>query len=141
MAPLVLRFQGGELGDVRHLEAHLCLPLLRPGHIQYRYDLAGGATMDLGCYAINLARCLAGAEPEVIAARARLCSPHVDRVMAADLRFPDGRTGLVACSILSCILLRSRALVRGTRGVLRVSGPFHPQFYHRLRVTGERASW
>ncbi len=136
--PLAARLKsivdGGELGTVRHLEAHFCVPLILPGNIRYRYELGGGATMDLGCYAINLLRYLAGVEPKVIEAQARLTSPQVDRFMRAELEFPDGRTGRVVCSLLSRILVRARAIVHGTEGELRVTGPFHPQLYHRLTV-------
>lgn len=124
----------GELGAIRHLEAHLCVPLFNPWDIRYHYALAGGATMDLGCYTINLIRYLAGAEPEVTAARPRLASPQVDRAMTADLRFADGRTARFVCSLFSLALLRSRALVQGSNGELRVTGPFHPQYYHRLKI-------
>ena len=55
----------GRLGDVRRVEASMCIPLPLPGDIRYRFDLGGGATMDTGCYAINLVRCLAEAEPSV----------------------------------------------------------------------------
>jgi len=136
--PLAARIKAivdsGELGTVRHLEAHFCVPLILPGNIRYRYELAGGATMDLGCYAINLLRYLAGAEPRVIKAQARLSSPQVDRFMRAELQFPDGRTGRFVCSLFSRILVRARAVVQGTEGELRVTGPFHPQLYHRLTV-------
>ena len=40
-------------------------PLPRFSDIRYRLDLAGGATMDAGCYAIHLARVLGGDEPTV----------------------------------------------------------------------------
>jgi predicted dehydrogenase len=136
--PLATRLKAivasGELGTIRHLEAHFCLPLILPGNIRYRYELAGGATMDLGCYAINLLRYLAGAEPKVVDAQARLSSPQVDRFMRAELQFPDGRTGRFVCSLFSRILLRARAVVQGTEGELRVTGPFHPHLYHRLTV-------
>ena len=95
--------------------------------------------MDVGCYAVNVLRYLAGAEPEVTRAQARLAAAQVDRFMRAELRFPGGRTGRVVCSLLSVILVRSRVVVRGDRGVLSVSGPFHPQLFHRLHVrVGER---
>ncbi|HNQ89103.1 MAG TPA: Gfo/Idh/MocA family oxidoreductase [Verrucomicrobiota bacterium] len=124
----------GELGTIRHLEAHFCVPVIFPGNIRYRYDLGGGATMDLGCYTINLLRYLSGAEPAVVRARARLSSPQVDRFMDAEFAFPGGRTGRMVCSLFSLVPLRSRAAVQGTEGELRVSGPFHPHLYHRLTV-------
>ena len=79
----------------------MCIPLLVPGDIRYRWELAGGAAMDVGCYTINLVRFLAGAEPEVVRAEARLSSPRVDRWMTADFRFADGRTGRITCSLFS----------------------------------------
>jgi predicted dehydrogenase len=136
--PLAARMKqivdGGELGTIRHLEAHFRIPLLRPGDIRYRYDLAGGATMDVGCYAVNALRYLAGAEPTVTAAQARLASAQVDRFMRAELRFPDGRTGRIVCSLFSWILFRSRVIVRGDLGELRVDGAFNPQLFHRFRI-------
>jgi predicted dehydrogenase len=124
----------GELGAVRHVEARFCVPLLLPGDIRFRLDLAGGATMDTGCYAIHVVRTLAGAEPEVTRARVRLASPRVDRWMAAELRFPDGRSGRVECSLASARLLAASARVVGDAGELRVTNPIAPQLWHRLRV-------
>jgi predicted dehydrogenase len=136
--PLAARMKeiidSGELGAVRHVEAHLCIPLLLPGDIRYRLDLAGGATMDTGCYAVSIVRYLAGAEPEVVHAEARLSSPGVDRWMRADLRFPDGRSGCITCALFSAVLLRASARVRGDRGELTVLNPIAPHLYHRLSV-------
>ena len=126
--------ESGELGPVRHIEAHFCIPLLRPGDIRFRLDLAGGATMDTGCYAISIVRFLAAAEPEVVRATAALSSPGVDRAMEADFRFADGRTGRITCSLFSRSLLRASALVRGDAGRLSVLNPIAPQLFHRLSV-------
>ncbi len=129
---------GGELGRVRHVEARFCVPLLLPGDIRFRLALAGGATMDTGCYAVHVVRTLAGAEPEVVRAEARLASARVDRWMEADLRFADGRTGRVECSLASLRLLAASARVVGDAGELRVTNPIAPQLWHRLRVRTER---
>jgi len=136
--PLAARMKSvvdsGVLGAVRHIETVMCIPLLVPGDIRYRWGLAGGATMDIGCYAINMLRFLAGAEPEVVRAEARLSSPTIDRWMTADFRFADGRTGRITCSLFSSQLLSLRARVRGDAGELRVFNPLAPHFYHRLTV-------
>jgi predicted dehydrogenase len=136
--PLAARMRAiidsGELGAVRHVEAHLCIPLLLPGDIRYRLDLAGGATMDTGCYTISIIRFLAGAEPDVVRAAARLSSPGVDRAMAADFRFPDGCTGRITCSLLSPALLRVSAHVRGERGEMAVFNPIGPQILNWITV-------
>ena len=124
----------GEIGAVRHVEASLCIPFLLPGDIRYRLDLAGGATMDTGCYTVSVVRHLAGAEPEVLSARAKLSSPDVDRYMQADLRFPGGATGRVTCSLFSAKLLSIGAKVIGEKGRLSVFNMIAPHLYHRLRV-------
>jgi predicted dehydrogenase len=126
--------ESGELGLVRHIRVEFSVPLLRPHSIQFRYDLAGGATMDVGCYTINLLRFLAGAEPAVTCARARLIRPQVDRLMEADFRFEDGRTGSIVCALLSGRLFRATATVYGTEGDLHVILPFLPHRFHRVRV-------
>ncbi len=128
----------GELGPLRHVTTAMCFPLPRFSDIRYDYDLAGGALMDAGCYAVHLARLLGG-EPEVITARAKLRDPRVDRAMRAELRFPGGHTGMITCSMWSSDVLRMSARVIGERGELRVINPYAPQFFHRLSVrTGDQ---
>lgn len=139
--PLASRMQeilaSGAIGEVRHIETHMCIPLLRPGDIRYRYDLAGGATMDVGCYTINLLRLLAGAEPVVRQARALCSSPQVDRFMEADLAFADGRTGRITCSLFSTYMVWLGATVRGSRGEMRILNPYLPHLYHRLTIRSD----
>jgi predicted dehydrogenase len=136
--PLAARLReildSGEIGAVGHVEVAFCIPFLVAGDIRYNLALAGGATMDVGSYTVNVARFLAAAEPEVLSAEARLSSPQVDRWMRAELRFPDGSTGRVTHSLLSSTLLKASAEVRGDRGRLWVLNPIAPQFYHRLTV-------
>jgi len=127
--------EAGELGRVRRVEVSTCVPLPLPGDIRYRLDLAGGATMDIGCYAVNIARFLAGAEPEVVTAEARLSSPRVDRWMRAELAFPDGVSGRVTCALFSAQLLKIQAVVEGESGRMQVFNPLAPGIYHRLRVS------
>jgi predicted dehydrogenase len=136
--PLAARMReilrAGELGEIRHVEASTCIPMLSPRNIRFRYDLAGGALMDIGSYAVNMVRWLAEAEPQVASAHAKLFAPKVDRWLRAELRFADGRTGRITCSLLSATLLRLQIRVEGSRGSMRVFNPLAPHFYHRLRV-------
>ena len=131
----------GEIGEVRHLEAHFCIPIVQRKDIRYSALLAGGALMDAGCYTVSLLRHLAAAEPEVVSARAHWTRGGVDRALTAELRFPDGRTARLSCSLMSRWLLRASAKVEGTTGRMLVLNPYAPQFFHRLRVvtaTGSR---
>lgn len=124
----------GELGAVRRVEVIFCIPFLVPGNIRYRLDLAGGATMDVGSYTVSIARFLGGAEPEVVAAEARLSSPGVDRWMRAELRFPSGASGRVEHALCSARLIDARAIVRGDLGTMSVLNPVAPQFLNRIKV-------
>jgi hypothetical protein len=65
-------------------------------------------------------RFLAGEEPEVVQATARLASPEVDRRMDAEFRFPSGVTGHITASLLSSTLLRIGIHVTGERGEMGV---------------------
>jgi predicted dehydrogenase len=160
--PLVTRvleiIESGELGDVEHIETRMCIPLPLFRDIRYDLALAGGALMDVGCYAIHQLRTLAGAEPEVVSAEARCIRPGVDRWARAELRFADGRTGSIECALMSAHLLSIGARVRGTGGTLTVTNMSVPQMFHRLvvksrdprsgvesrrneKVTGEATYW
>src|SRR5262249_60802246 len=102
-----------QLGEIRHVEANVCFPLPFFNDIRYSWELAGGAMMDAGCYTVNMVRWLAGAEPEVVSAQARLARGNVDRYMRATLRFADGRTGRIIASLFSARLLAIGLSVRG----------------------------
>jgi len=155
--PLGIRMRevvgSGELGVVQHLEARMLVVLPRRGDLRYRLDLAGGALMDVGCYSIHQLRTLAGTEPTVTSARAKLSSPGVDRWMRADLGFSDASTGRVTCGLLSAQLPIVDIRVQGDAGVLKARFPNRPQMFkgftvhfrdgakRRERVTGESTYW
>ncbi|MCV7100287.1 Gfo/Idh/MocA family protein [Mycobacterium palustre] len=110
----------GELGTLERVEAHWCFWMPKFSHNRYNYSLAGGALMDLGCYAVDMVRRYGGSTPEVVAAQARLRGPQVDRTMTAQLRFAPGHTGSIHCSMWSTALPRLTAKVVGDRGELRL---------------------
>jgi predicted dehydrogenase len=124
----------GEIGKIRHIDVQFAFLLPSPKNIRFNYDLAGGALMDCGCYPVSLIRYLAGAEPTVEYAEARLFAPQVDRTMKADLSFADGRTARLMCSMLSPKLFRSVLKVEGDAGSLRVLSPFQPHWFNWLTV-------
>jgi predicted dehydrogenase len=124
----------GELGSITKMEAWLCFPVVQADNVRWNYQLAGGALMDAGCYTIHLLRTLAGAEPEVSSATAKTRGAAVDRLLQAELTFPDGRTGLITASMLSRRVLGAGARVSGSNGTMKVSNPYVPQLTHRLVV-------
>jgi predicted dehydrogenase len=156
--PLVDRLleviNGGELGEIERIETRMCIPLPMRNDIRFQLDLAGGALMDTGCYAIHQLRTLAGAEPEVVSAEAKLMRPGVDRWAKAEMAFADGRTGSAECALWSGRVLTLGATVTGTKGGLRVFNMTGPQYFHRVvvrtreprskrvfRVKGEATYW
>jgi predicted dehydrogenase len=130
--------ESGELGRLQVVEAHFSFPLPRFNDIRYQFDLAGGASMDAGCYAVHMVRMLGLAatdgEPSVVHAQAKLRKPNVDRAMRAVLRFPGGHTGRVRCSMWSSDVLNISARAIGEHGELSVINPLAPQAWHRLSV-------
>jgi predicted dehydrogenase len=110
----------GELGQLVRVETTMIMPAPSADDPRWSLDLAGGALMDLGCYALHAQRVLApwtGGEPELVAARAgeRAGRPGVDEWVDADLAFPSGAVGSARCSMdsdrfeFSCRLVGSRA--------------------------------
>ena len=106
--PLIARLRElvTELGPVQHLQCWTSFIITDPRDIRYDYDLAGGALMDGGCYAIDCLRLLGGGEPSVSGAladpwpggaaadeRAAPGERAADRAMAVRLAFPGGATG------------------------------------------------
>ena len=136
--PLAARMKeivdSGELGTIQRIEAWLCFPLLSRNDIRYNLSLSGGAMMDAGAYTVNVLRFLAGEEPEVVQATAKLASPGVDRRMDADLLFPSGIEGHITASLLSSDLLHISARVTGEQGTMSVLNFLAPHVYHRLTI-------
>src|SRR5215212_12092433 len=131
----------GELGKVKHIEAQFCFLLPLPNNIRFKYELAGGALMDCGCYPVSLIRFIAEAEPAVERAQARLFTPQVDHNMIADLSFADGRTAHLECGMLSPKLFRSFLTIEGDKGRLRVISPFQPHWFNWLTVQGIKGKY
>ena len=131
----------GEIGKIQSIETRMQIPLLVPGNIRYRFDLAGGATMDLGCYCISLMRLVTGTEPKVTKAKAKLSSPELDRWITAEMVFPGGINASMICSLYSIRLLRLSAEIIGTKGSISIINPFTPQMlYHRLKIKSGKTS-
>jgi predicted dehydrogenase len=136
--PLMARVRelAGQLGPISRVEANLCFPLPVFSDIRYKFDLAGGALMDAGCYALHALRhAVPGSgEPVCTGATAKLLrrDRRVDRAMTVDVRYPGGATGRARASMWSSTLLDISARVVGERGEVRVFNFVMPQSYHRV---------
>jgi predicted dehydrogenase len=100
--PLFLRVReiiaSGGIGEVRHVSAPLWMPAPPDDDPRWSFALAGGSTMDLGCYSISCLRLLGdhlGGEPTLVHATGmeRPGRPGVDERLAIAVRYPSGATG------------------------------------------------
>ena len=61
---------GGIIGKLKHVEGNFSVPL-PPDNIRFDWNLAGGATMDLGCYPLHMIRYFSGMMPSVASVSAK----------------------------------------------------------------------
>ncbi|TWD82249.1 putative dehydrogenase [Kribbella amoyensis] len=135
----------GELGDLQHIEATMVMGPPADEDPRWSLSLAGGAVMDVGCYALHAQRLLApfgGGAPTLVNARAgeRKRMPGVDEWLNADLEFPSGATGAVRTSMAAEELDFSLKVI-GTRGEAFAPGFVLPHLDDRVIVTTKEDTW
>jgi predicted dehydrogenase len=135
----------GELGELVHVQTRMLMPDPGPDDPRWQLSLAGGATMDLGCYGLHAHRMqasAAGGEPAVMSARAgeRVGSPGVDEWMDVELLFPSGVTGTARCHMASDHWDMSYRII-GSRGEATALNFVQPHLDDRVIIrtpNGER---
>ncbi len=88
--------RSGRLGEIQRVEIVLAIPAPPDGDPRWSPELAGGATMDLGCYVLSAAREFGkwvGGAPEIASLDATLKAPEMDAAMTVELTYPRGVTG------------------------------------------------
>jgi predicted dehydrogenase len=125
--------RGGTLGRLRHLEGSFSVPL-PVNNIRYDWNLAGGATMDLGCYPLHMLREFSGLTPRVVKASARVGPPNIDVAMEVELELGDGVTGRMTCSMAQDTQIGATFTARGELGELYVLNPVAPQMGNQLTL-------
>ncbi len=126
--------RSGELGAVRRIVTTFRMPAPPDSDPRWSWELAGGALMDLGCYALHLHRFL-GDRPRVVAARGgeRAGHPRVDEWLEAELEHADGVTGIAVCD-MAAPAWQITAYVVGERGQALAHNVVLPQRDDRLTV-------
>jgi predicted dehydrogenase len=127
--------RSGELGALRHMTGVFKVAIKDKDDLRHRYDTAGGATMDLGCYPLHWMRQVAGTEPRVVSARAEEGARYVDLTMHVELAFPGGLTGTMITSMADHEKFDTSLTVEGSRGTLNVVNPLAPHHGHELRLS------
>jgi len=123
----------GTLGRLVHLEGQFSVPIPET-NIRFDWSLAGGATMDLGCYPLHMIRYFSGLMPRVLSAKAETGPKNIDIAMDVDLELAGGVTAKMVCAMKKDSVINATFMARGDRGELRVINPIAPQRGHQLTV-------
>jgi xylose dehydrogenase (NAD/NADP) len=116
-----------EIGDVRTFRAsfNFMLEPFDPKNVRLQRGLAGGALMDVGCYAVNAARSIFGEEPTWVSAQSdRREEFGVEVAMAGILGFSDRRMATFDCGFRAAG--PGSYSIGGTKGAIDVTDAFVP---------------
>jgi predicted dehydrogenase len=126
----------GSLGDIQRIDIELRIPAPADSDPRWSLDLAGGATMDLGCYVLNAARQVGrwlDEEPSVSTAEPTLKKPDIDAAMRVELAYPSG----IRAELHWDMNAHDRAMtwtVIGTRGSAVVPAFAVPHMDNRIMI-------
>ena len=114
---------GGRIGEVRAVQTVFSYSNSDTANIRNQKESGGGALLDVGCYAINIARLVFAREPRRVAAVCeRDPASGCDRLTSALLDFDGGQ----ATFIVGTQQVRYQSVhVFGTRGHIEVEIPFN----------------
>jgi predicted dehydrogenase len=124
----------GRIGRLRAVDAWFSYHNDDPANIRNIAEFGGGALYDIGCYTINLARMLFGAEPDDVVARVvRDPDLGVDVLTSAILGFGDGQATF---TVSTRVETDQRVDLYGDRGRMSIDIPFNipPDRPTRIRV-------
>uniref|UniRef100_UPI003D8AB226 Gfo/Idh/MocA family protein n=1 Tax=Gordonia sp. B7-2 TaxID=3420932 RepID=UPI003D8AB226 len=127
----------GTIGEIRHVEITMGMPEPGPDDPRWRYDLAGGAIMDLGCYGLHLFRQLGrycGGSPNITGARALLRDDQIDEACSINVQYPSGASGFNTNSMVSGEYEFACHII-GAEGALLLHDFLGPNRDDRLAVT------
>nr|XP_056720003.1 trans-1,2-dihydrobenzene-1,2-diol dehydrogenase-like [Euleptes europaea] len=125
------------LGDVKIVQAQLGFPLK---DIQRLVDkkLGGGVILDLGCYCVQFASMVFGAErPQSIVASGLLHGTGVDETTAIILNYSGNRQAILNVTMM--LKLPGGAVIGGTEGVIEI--PSHMNAPTIMFLKGQRCEW
>jgi predicted dehydrogenase len=123
----------GTLGRLTYLEGNFTVPITQP-NIRFDWNLAGGATMDLGCYPLHMLREFSGLQPSVLSAKATAGPKNIDVTMEVDLEMSSRVPARMNCSMAADARINASFIARGERGELSVLNPVAPQIGNQLTI-------
>ncbi|KYH26389.1 D-xylose 1-dehydrogenase (NADP(+)) 2 [Halalkalicoccus paucihalophilus] len=112
----------GELKGVHSVSATFKFPLSDPEDVRLSPELAGGSLMDVGCYAVSVARLFLGDPERAFASVHDSRGAGVDTDLAGVLEFEGGASARIASGFDSQLVQRYR--VEGENGWIEVEDAF-----------------
>jgi D-xylose 1-dehydrogenase (NADP+, D-xylono-1,5-lactone-forming) len=117
--------RGGAVGGVRLVRTSFCYSTNKvEGNVRFDPALSGGALMDIGCYCVDFARLVTGAEPGVIQCVGREHATGVDEYACGTLGYAGGVLSAFSCGMT--VQTDNAALICGDKGYIRVPVPWKP---------------
>lgn len=114
------------------VESVFNIPQIPRTDIRYRYELGGGALMDLGCYPVHWIRTVLG-EPTTVSAEMDTSVGQIDDTVRACLEFADGSTASLTSS-MAAEQLEWWLTATAANGSVRVDNPVAPH-------QGNKVAW
>jgi predicted dehydrogenase len=115
----------GAVGKVCLIRATFCYNWYALENVRYSLPLAGGAMMDVGCYCLNFARYIAGADP-IEAKATALIGPEsrVDETIGCTIKFPGDVLAILLAGMRNST--PNTAEVWGSEGQIITAAPWFP---------------
>lgn len=131
---LAQQVHDGVLGEVRSLQASVgfVTPYDPAGRL-WNPALGGGALLDIGIYAVDLARLLLG-DPSGVQASGTLAPSGVDAASTLNLSWPSGAHAVLNCSLTTA--LSSTSVVVGSAGSAEIGPSFYAPTQLRISTGG-----
>jgi len=114
----------GALGNLRLIRGSFSFTLTREGNYRLIKEMGGGSIWDIGCYPINYARFLTGAEPLEVFGWQVTEPGGCDETFIGQLRFPGNILFQFDSSFRASF--RVGMEVVGAQATLRIPNPFKP---------------
>jgi predicted dehydrogenase len=124
--------RAGRVGELRLITGSFGFFNRDAKNVRNILEFGGGALLDIGCYAVTLARFIFGQEPSrVIGLIERDPEMNTDRLTSAMLEFPSGQCTFTCTTQLA---YNQRVAFFGTTGRMEVERPLNPPNDQRTRI-------